>query len=342
MDEKISIIIPVFNASKTIDLCLKSIISQTYKNIEIIIIDDGSTDNTESIINNYAKIDDRIKLIKQKNSGVSTARNNGVMNANGSYIMFVDCDDWLENNMVEKMYMSLIENEVDVVRCNYFDDKLNGTTIGKMYNLSGKKIMKKEYNEYKVLEHFLLAEKPIKNLVMLLLIKKSSLINNVSFHKDLYMMEDVYYYLELFNNISSIFFLDVPLYHYCENGKSVTNSPEKYEKNIFGILDTNKKIRDYLYSKNIMKDKINLLNANHIRIIIMYLYYIYIYNGRKNLLKIVKELYKDENFKYISKNINNTQLSTFFRIMADKLLKNEINILCILFYFRKIKNWGKK
>ena len=94
MDKKISIVVPVYNGEKYISKCLDSLINQLYKNIEIIIINDGSSDNTEKICNKYKEIDSRIKLISVDNGGVSRARNIGIENATGQFLMFCDSDDY--------------------------------------------------------------------------------------------------------------------------------------------------------------------------------------------------------------------------------------------------------
>lgn len=101
---KISVIVPVFNAEKYLKMCLNSLVSQTLKNIEIICIDDGSTDNSLAILDKFKSKDDRIKIIKQKNYGVSMARNNGISEAQGEYIGFVDADDWVDKDFFEKLY----------------------------------------------------------------------------------------------------------------------------------------------------------------------------------------------------------------------------------------------
>lgn len=101
---KISVIVPVFNAEKYLKMCLNSLVSQTLKNIEIICIDDGSTDNSLAILDKFKSKDNRIKIIKQKNYGVSMARNNGISEAQGEYIGFVDADDWVDKDFFEKLY----------------------------------------------------------------------------------------------------------------------------------------------------------------------------------------------------------------------------------------------
>ncbi len=114
----ISVIIPMYNAEKTIDRMLTSILNQTYRNLEIIIINDGSIDNSLAMIQEYQKNDDRIKIYSIKNSGVSHARNQGLKRATGDYIQFVDADDDLELNYFEKMSKMIEDNNCDVAICN--------------------------------------------------------------------------------------------------------------------------------------------------------------------------------------------------------------------------------
>ena len=99
---KISVIVPVYNSEKYIEKCIESIINQTYRNIEIIFINDGSTDESLNIIHKYKKLDNRIKVINQSNSGVSAARNKGIKNSIGDYITFVDSDDHIDSKMIDK------------------------------------------------------------------------------------------------------------------------------------------------------------------------------------------------------------------------------------------------
>ena len=108
LNNKVSIIVPAYNVEKYIAECLESLINQTYKNIEIIVVNDGSKDNTLDIINYYARIDNRIKVINQENQGVSAARNIALKNVSSDFVMFVDSDDYIHSQMVQKLYISLI------------------------------------------------------------------------------------------------------------------------------------------------------------------------------------------------------------------------------------------
>ena len=115
MKELISIVVPVYNIERYIEQCVLSICGQTYKNIEIILIDDGSTDGSGNICDNLAERDQRIKVIHKKHGGNATARRDGVNTAKGKYIGFVDGDDWIEPNMYESLYNFAVENDAQMV-----------------------------------------------------------------------------------------------------------------------------------------------------------------------------------------------------------------------------------
>lgn len=122
----ISIIIPIYNASKYLNRCIDSIISQTYINFELILINDGSTDNSLQICEYYQNQDDRITIISQKNSGVSAARNQGLLRATGQYVINIDADDWMERDMLSIMYEEAINTDADIVECGYFEECSSG------------------------------------------------------------------------------------------------------------------------------------------------------------------------------------------------------------------------
>lgn len=122
--DKISIIVPIYNNEKYCSKCIKSIVDQTYRNIEILIIDDGSTDNSLKICKEYAQKDNRIKVIHKENGGLSTARNLGLDNVTGEYIAFIDSDDYIHPKMIERLHSALISTKADISVCNlkYVDE----------------------------------------------------------------------------------------------------------------------------------------------------------------------------------------------------------------------------
>lgn len=116
--EKVSIIVPIHNVEKYIERCTKSLISQTYRDIEILLINDGSPDNSKTICERYEKIDKRIKLYNKENGGLSDARNYGLKRAKGEYILFVDSDDYIESNTVEVLISEMKKDNLDIVAGN--------------------------------------------------------------------------------------------------------------------------------------------------------------------------------------------------------------------------------
>lgn len=125
--EKISVIIPVYNVAEYLIECMESVINQTYKNIEIILVDDGSTDYSRNICDEYEKKDRRIRVIHKKNGGLSDARNAGINIASGTYITFIDSDDKITVDMIEYLWTMLISQNVDmsVCQCDYIDERSN-------------------------------------------------------------------------------------------------------------------------------------------------------------------------------------------------------------------------
>ena len=118
----ISVIIPIYNVEEFLPKCIDSVLNQTLKNVEIILVDDGSTDNSSIICDEYALLDNRITVIHKKNEGLSASRNIGIDVAKGNYLAFVDSDDWIEESMFEIMYNTIVTNDADMVVCNYYED----------------------------------------------------------------------------------------------------------------------------------------------------------------------------------------------------------------------------
>ena len=125
MNELISIIVPVYNVKPYLYRCVDSIIKQTYKNIEILLIDDGSTDGSSELCDILSDIDSRIKVIHKKNGGLSSARNRGLLEMNGKYVGFVDSDDYIREDMYSKLYHTMINYDADIVKSDFqcFSDK---------------------------------------------------------------------------------------------------------------------------------------------------------------------------------------------------------------------------
>ena len=121
MDEKISVIVPVYNVEQYLERCVDSIINQTYKNLEIILVNDGSTDNSGQLCDELAKKDDRIRVIHKKNGGLSDARNVGIDEAESELIGFIDSDDYIDEDMYELLINNMKNANADLSMCGHFD-----------------------------------------------------------------------------------------------------------------------------------------------------------------------------------------------------------------------------
>lgn len=158
-NDLISIIVPIYNAEKYLPRCIQSILNQTYKNIEVILVDDGSHDKCSEICDEFAKNDKRVKVIHKRNGGISSARNAGLDIAEGKYIGFVDNDDYIEPHMYEKLLKVLIKSNTDFAMCDYFNVDESGNILnlpGVQYNknevITFEKIQSKSgYNNYNIL-----------------------------------------------------------------------------------------------------------------------------------------------------------------------------------------------
>lgn len=137
MNDKISIIVPIYKVEKYLDKCIESLVNQTYTNLEIILVDDGSPDKCPEMCDKWAEKDSRIKVIHKPNGGLSDARNAGMKEANGEYIVFTDSDDFLDKHFIEYLYIAIIDNEVEMSSCDfayYYDGDIvtNEVTRGKI------------------------------------------------------------------------------------------------------------------------------------------------------------------------------------------------------------------
>lgn len=154
MDALVSIIVPVYKVEKYLDRCVQSLINQTYKNLEIILVDDGSPDTCGKMCDGYAQKDKRIKVIHKQNGGMSSARNAGLDIAKGEYLAFVDSDDWVHENFIQTLFDKLKEHKADVVCCSVIDmientgEEIPNIPVQSDTAIKGTEILKKYYENY--------------------------------------------------------------------------------------------------------------------------------------------------------------------------------------------------
>lgn len=213
MNPKISVLVPVYNVEKTLDRCMESILNQTFKDFEIIMVDDGSTDSSGAICDKYAEKYDFISVIHKNNEGLGPTRDAGVLAAKGEYVYHCDSDDWLKEDLLEKSYNAITENDADVVIFGYdmYDKKDLSKLFGSVSIDSGVYIGKDEVRRLFV-KHY-------HNAFIVLtawnrLYKRSFLIDNELFFPALRRCQDMAYSLLLFDKIEKLVCINENLYCY--------------------------------------------------------------------------------------------------------------------------------
>lgn len=195
----ISIIVPIYNTEKYLKKCLSSIQNQTYKDFEVIMVDDGSTDTSARLAKDFEVKDKRFKFFSQKNCGVSVARNNGLSIAIGDYILFIDSDDWIETKMLEILISNLEKSESDISCCQY-DRGINGSVTE--YEI---------WSKDETIEAFLIHQKLNGSLVNKLI--KRNIIGDIRFNINVKYGEDALFLWKILMNINRIVITDKVLYH---------------------------------------------------------------------------------------------------------------------------------
>lgn len=289
MQPKISVIIPVYNVEKYLRECLDSIVNQTFKDIEIICVDDGSTDKSLEILQEYKQKDQRLIVISQTNKGVSVARNIGIQNAQGEYIMFVDSDDWLANNACERAYYNAKEKKCDVLLFSH--NKFNNqscTSDGRLQDLYIELQNKSTTFEESAST---LAFSPCEPWGKLY--KKELLTeNNINFPHNIQAGEDRVFYINVCIHAHSICVLFENLYYYRQNTE---NSLSKNNKTTLPHLFKTHIAIKKLLKKAKIKDYNKICTINLDRTVNAYLWQWYgIHNSfvQKNNIKY---LYKIDN-----------------------------------------------
>lgn len=211
----ISVIIPVFNSASFLDKCMKSVCEQTLKDIEILLINDGSTDNSLEICKKWADKDNRIKFINQENKGIAETRNIGIENSSAPLIGFVDSDDWIEKDMFEVLYNILKEEDADISICGFSLDHTNGENIKKNIYKPATMNMKKAVKE-------IILDNKIKSYCWNKLFKKS-LFDFIKFPMNR-VFEDYSTLYKVFYNVERVVITERVLYHYINNPASIVNS----------------------------------------------------------------------------------------------------------------------
>lgn len=213
---KVSIIIPAYNIAPYLERCLESVRNQTYKGIQIIIIDDGSTDQTGKIADSFAEKDKRFHVIHKENRGVSAARKTGLEQADGEYIGFVDGDDYIEPEMYEKLIDLAVEYGADITHCGYqmvFPDRVD------LYHGTGELRIQDSHTAVKDLLEGTMVEPGLVNKLY-----RHDLFKGIEYDPEIVINEDLLLNFLLFHRVYRSVFLDEPLYHYMVRKNSASTS----------------------------------------------------------------------------------------------------------------------
>ena len=334
MDELISVIVPVYNVEKYLRECIDSIIRQTYKNIEIILIDDGSKDSSGQICDEYTKKDKRIKVIHQENRGVSSSRNLGIKKSNGKWITFVDSDDWLEDNFIEVLFNIAKRENADISISGY--NRVQNSKIEKI-NISTEI---QEYNSYEYLIKTLNPQTGLGFCHMRLI--RKAVINNIQFDENLPVAEDALFNMQISTKINKAIHSNKNLYNYRNNSESVVKKyNEKYAQKYLEAMEAIKKYLEdnKLNDREIIQNYYNFVAYHVLLIAVNYCYHPN--NPSKNKRQILQKVCNIEEFKKAIEKCNYQNITITRKITIFSLKKKLYNIVSIICKYRQIQNKGK-
>lgn len=330
MNNIISVIVPVYNVEKYIEKCLNSIINQTFQNFEVILVDDGSTDASGVICDEFTKKDDRFRVIHRENGGLSAARNTGINAAKGEYITFVDSDDWIKKELLGQLIILLESNGADISECSFFsDEKTIFNEEEQIYCYSNKEYM------IRLLEDKI----PGSSFFCGKLFKKELFYNNF-FSVDKKNCEDLFLMPNIIQKAAQIVVTNKRYYFYYQRPNSNMNNPNNYIKNQIAIAQAFR-IRYGLACNDYKEaEKSALKKAATASMCAFCL----IWNLKKKDKELEEEL--ESNYQFIKRDYSkikiNNEVSIWYKIGAAIMLSYPKIYCKIVEYLMRIKNILKK
>lgn len=218
MESKVSIIVPIYNVEKYIEKCINSILNQTYRNLEIILVNDCSTDNSEKVLKEIIKADNRcIYIEKKENGGLAAARNTGIKKATGDYLVFVDSDDWISEEYVQKLLKAIKTSQADIAVCDYatVDEKGNCVIANSLFPLNDKSTLNEKVAYIR------------NHSVTKMINRKSFKEEDLLFPEYIKRAEDMGTIIPLLTKAKKIELVNEPLYYYFQRKGSLSNKIEK-------------------------------------------------------------------------------------------------------------------
>lgn len=258
----ISVIVPIYNMENCLTRCIMSIINQTYYHLEILLVNDGSTDSSGEICDRFQAIDNRIKKIDVTNGGISRARNIGFANANGEYIGFVDSDDWIEPEMYETLHYNLEKNDADISVCNVYYEFHNKVVLNKISNHGNTVLNKEELYDAALDSQYFFGYVWNKLFKKTLMMKMSK--NYQIFDETIHKCEDLLFVAKYISESSKGIYTSTPFYHYVQRLWD-PNSHKDFNLKIYSLINAyDELINVYtLFSpKQLSKLKLNYTKIN--------------------------------------------------------------------------------
>ena len=247
----VSVIVPVYNSKDYLDACLNSIINQSYKALEIILIDDGSTDGSDDVLDLYALNDNRIKVVHNSNHGVSFTRNYGIKIATGSKILFIDSDDTVDLDYVKKLVTPLESNDCDLVICGINDVKVKNNRIRP--RKFPKKLTGKLQDDFCALFMMPIITGPVTKLYDANILRK----NEVCFSEDISFNEDVMFNLQYLRYVENYKIVKEASYNYLRR-PSQSLSKNRSEKNFQSVLKVATALKSFIKDKKVVDGNVAL------------------------------------------------------------------------------------
>ncbi|RTY92305.1 glycosyltransferase [Flavobacterium sp. GT3R68] len=308
----LSIIIPVYNAADYLQDCIESIISQTFGDCEFIFINDGSTDNSQSVLEKYLERDSRIILINQKNKGVSEARNRGLTIAKGKYIGFVDADDWVEKEMYQILFDEMESSNCDLVVCN-IKRNFNGTEHISRYNFPTDKVLGLDEIQNELLPYLIKTDDLYSSCNKLF---KASIIKewNIIFPPKNALSEDNIFNMLYFNKMSSFKYIDYSGYNYREvEGSATRNILKKdYFQNVLQLF-----MFDYRFYMDLKQTDEEIFKLKSEKLINSVISLIHLYFHPTKQMGFVKR------YSYIKAMINNEDVQAAIKNNFGQFFENK-------------------
>lgn len=322
----ISIIVPVYKVEKYLRECIDSILSQTYENFELILVDDGSPDNSGKICDEYAEKDKRIKVLHKENGGVSSARNLGLDNANGEYVTFIDSDDFVDKRYLEVLCTNLKENNADISVCR-FSKYINESFFLYQESFPNKSVIEHNTDDFfDFFARFFSLKCYFFGSACRCLFKKST-IGETRFDKNIRISEDLLFTANVVFNSKNISFVNESLYFYRMDNASATSS---YKKNFFESQ------AQLSYELCVLFAKIDKKGFDKIlkRYNALLCYYLL-----SNELKFRKS---NPDYKENLKKIRKSELYKSFKLFSGiKILKFKMKLkFFVIWFISKTKIWG--